>query len=48
MPKRRTAWMPRSCARRASATAWFMESWKIPGIEATGFLTSSPTVTKIG
>jgi hypothetical protein len=29
-------------------TAWFMESWKIPGIEATGLLTSSPAATKIG
>src|SRR5215210_8429161 len=48
MPKRRTAGMPRSYARCASATAWFIESWKIPGIEAMGFLTSSPTVTKIG
>src|SRR5215203_6333195 len=25
-----------------------MESWKIPGIEAMGFFTSSPAVTKIG
>src|SRR5918994_6826406 len=48
MPKRRTAGMPRSYARRASVTAWLMESWKTPGIEATGFLTSSPAVTKIG
>src|SRR5215213_1089707 len=40
--------MPRSCARCASVTAWLIESWKIPGIEATGVLTSSPAVTKIG
>src|SRR5215203_1349211 len=48
MPKSRTAGMPRACARRASSTTWFMESWKIPGIEAMGFFTSSPAVTKIG
>jgi hypothetical protein len=40
--------MPSSCALLASATAWFMESWKTPGIGETGFLTSSPTVTKMG
>jgi hypothetical protein len=48
MPKSRTAGMPRSWALRASSTAWFMENWKIPGIEAMGFFTSSPAVTKIG
>jgi hypothetical protein len=40
--------MPRLRAILASSTAWFMESWKTPGIEPTGLLTSSPTVTKIG
>ena len=39
---------PEIAALFASATAWFMESWKTPGMEATGFFTSSPTVTKIG
>src|SRR5215211_5793856 len=40
--------MPRSCARCASVTACLIESWKTPGIEATGLLTSSPAVTNIG
>src|SRR5215211_5276738 len=48
MPKSKTAGMPKSCARRASVTACCIESWKMPGIEAIGFLTSSPAVTKIG
>src|SRR5215212_6997800 len=48
MPKSRTAGTPSSCARCASVTAWLIESWEIPGIEATGVLTSSPAVTKIG
>src|SRR5215212_2829475 len=40
--------MPRACARCASVTACLIESWKTPGIEATGLLTSSPAVTNIG
>src|SRR3712207_9380289 len=48
MPKSNTPDIPREYARLASSTACFIESWKMPGIEGMGFLTSSPAITKIG
>jgi hypothetical protein len=48
MPKSKTPGMPRPYALFASSRAWFMESWKMPGIEAMEFLTSSPAATKMG